>query len=248
MKIFDGFTQLDIPKWFTVSQNTMNIKVDTLKVNERYGEVLAGDEYFSSRTLKCEGTLIADNFSEVEKLRSKLTNMLACKVLRVYRDDFDDVFYNCILDESISASYYNGWNIGKAVTISFNLKAIDPYLYSDRQIGLSRKETRFKKYFNNGNITIYPNFFIFGKGTYKGVILESGDRTLELKKTIKLNEKENLFFISNVLFINQDGKLKNKTDCLTEKSLVYPIKFSTGTNVLKCNQGLAIAFYSDTYK
>ncbi|MGP1595314.1 MAG: hypothetical protein ACTTH8_08750 [Treponema sp.] len=150
MRIFDGQTELFIPKWITVSSSSMSVKTQTGKVNALHGERLAGDDYYSVRLLKCSGTLITDDYPLVERERSRLHDMLSGRLLRVYRADTDDIFYECILDGQVSSTYYNGRNISKAFTMSFNLKTLQPFGYSSRMIKANRIY-RKKKIVLHGN-------------------------------------------------------------------------------------------------
>lgn len=248
MKIFDGEQQLDFPPWITISSGSVKIENNTQKINGMYGERIRGDENFSVRTFKCSGVLDAINYSEVEKLRSKITDMLACKLLRVYRDDDDDVFYNCILDGEVSVTYNNGVRLARAFTITFNLKAIEPFAYENKKVLYISNKTATQITIN-GNQKVYPDILFYGQTEYTDDLFCCDERKITLKENVIINNNESLFFIQSGLYKmnNATKAVENITTCLDKNSIIKPIFFSAGENTMTI-QGTGIIFYNDTYK
>lgn len=252
MRIFYGEQELDIPQWINVTQNSMNVTPQTTKVNDAFGEQLTGGEYFSSRTFKCSGTIAAVQYNEVEKLRSHLTDMLSSKVLRLYRDDTDEIFYECVLDGTINTGYYQGKHIARAITVDFTLKALFPFARSAQktyQKGVSETSSTITL---GGNYQCYPLFHlsVSANKNLSGVLLECNSRKLELKKTLSLTTNETLSFNEQGLYKinNTTQTIENASDYLTEQSIVKPIVFYVGSNVLQYYHEQVTTFYNDFYK
>lgn len=265
MRIFDGQTELSIPQWITVSASTLSVKTHTGKVNGLHGDRLAGDEYYSSRVFKCSGTIITDDYPLVERERSRLYDMLAGRLLQVYRDDGDDLFYECILDGQINSSYYNGQAIAKAFTISFNLKTLQPFGYSRRMLKTNRICEK-KKIVRGGNAIVYPTVFFCGQKRYDKALLSANGCCLALKQPVYLRNDESLFYSECRLYINRNGtnkaigtdrsgdakaqkELIDISGCLTDDSITNPLYLKAGVNELTYqNGGTCIVFYHDVYK
>ena len=134
MRIFDEEKELAIPQWITISSSASTIQTQAVKLNDRHGECPTGKEQYSSKTFQCSGTIPTDSACAVEEERSRLLSLLSGKDLIVYRDDEDTVFYRCRLTGSIQVTYYNGENLHKVFTISFTLKAFDPFGYGPKKM------------------------------------------------------------------------------------------------------------------
>ena len=265
MRIFDGQTELPIPQWITVSVSTLSVKTHTGKGNGLHGDRLAGDEYYSSRVLKCSGTIITDDYPLVERERSRLYDMLAGRLLQVYRDDGDDLFYECILDGQINSSYYNGQAIAKAFTISFNLKTLQPFGYSRRMLKINRICEK-KKIVRGGNAIVYPAVFFCGQKRYDKELLVCNGRSLALKNPVYLRNDESLFYSQCHLYINrngsneyigadrssEEGAVKKFIDIsayMTDTGITLPLYLKAGVNELTYhNGGACIVLYHDVYK
>lgn len=266
MRIFDGWTELSIPKWITISSNTLNVTVPMSKHNGRHGARLSGDEYYSVRTLKCEGTIITEDQAFVEKERSHLNDLLEYKLLRVCRDDSENVFYECMLVGGVTTTYYNGQNISRGFTIGFTLKTLSPFLYGERTMRARDHNIRIRGIVNRGNEKTYPNFFFCGKLLLAGKLLSCGGNEFVLKKNIHLRYDECLLYVSGCLFINRNGtnpnigedrssepaakkELVNITSYLTEESVLHPVFLKKGENNVEYkSEAIGLTFYNDLYK
>ncbi|MEL3905081.1 MAG: phage tail family protein [Treponemataceae bacterium] len=249
MRIFHGETEIKIPKWFTVSGGTLKIDNKTQKVNGAHGERIIGDETFAARTLKCTGTLDAVSYSDVEILRSKITDLLAAKILRVYRGDYDTIYYNCILDGDVSVTYYNGINLARILTMSFTLKTIEPFGYEKKKV-LFRGAHFLESIFIKSNFKIYPNILFYGNAEYSGDLFSCGGNKLTLTKNVILEKNEALLFTNGRLLktTRKTKTLEDVSHYVGDGSLVQPICFRTGENKLTMIQGSCIIFYHEMYK
>lgn len=265
MRIFDGQTELPIPQWITVSENTLSVNTHTGKANGLHGQRLVGDEYYSVRVFKCSGTIITDDYPLVERERSRLYDMLAGRLLQVYRDDDDDMFYECILDGQINSSYYNGQAISKAFTISFNLKTLQPFGCSRRMLKINRIY-KSKKIIRSGNDIVYPAVFFCGQKRYDKELLVCNGRSLALKNPVYLRKDESLFYSQCHLYINrngsneligtdrssEEGAVKELIDIsayMTDTGITLPLYLNAGVNELTYHSGgTCIVLYHDVYK
>ena len=265
MRIFDGQTELSIPQWITVSSSSMSVKTQTGKVNALHGERLAGDDYYSVRLLKCSGTLITEDYPLVERERSRLHDMLSGRLLRVYRADTDDIFYECILDGQVSSTYYNGRNISKAFTMSCNLKTLQPFGYSSRMIKANRICEK-KKIVLHGNGIVYPTVFFCRQKRYDKVLLACNGRSIALKNPVHLRNDESLFYSQCRLYINRNGTsehigmdrsgeakaakhLIDISSYMTDTGITLPLYLKAGENELTYHtDGTCIVLYHDVYK
>lgn len=265
MRIFDGQTELPLPQWITVSESTLSVKTNTGKVNGLHGDRLIGDEYYSSRVLKCSGTIITDDYPLVEKERSRLHDMLAGRLLQVYRDDSDQMFYECILDGSINSSYYNGQTISKAFTISFNLKTLQPFGCGRRMLKTNRIYQK-KKIVVQGNDTVYPAVFFCGQKRYDKELLVCNGRSIALKNPVYLRKDESLFYSqchlsmsrngSNELIgVDRSGEQKTVKEFIdisaymTDAGITMPLYLNAGVNELfYYSGGTCMVLYHDVYK
>ena len=203
MRIFDEKKELDIPKWITASSSASTIQTQTVKLNDRHGEYLTGKEQYGSKTFQCSGTIPTDSACAVEKERSRLLSLLSGKDLIVYRDDDDTIFYRCRLTGQIQITYYNGENLHKVFTISFTLKAFDPFGYGQRKIETIAGGRRDISIVTEGNLSTVPEIAI-------------GD----IEKVSGL--------LDGTLFL--DGE--DYTRLLTLSSIIHPLYFIAGHNTV----------------
>ena len=228
MRIFDGERQLDIPIWITVTDSSLTTALQTVSVNDRPGLAAAGSPIYQARTFSCTGTLFADTPSEVEKIRSRLAAALTGKTLTVYRDDSDDISYRCVLMGDIRVSYYSGIDISRAFTISFTLKALDPFGYGPAQTVTAPHGAHTVAVFAEGNCPVIPRITIQPLTHVEGVLLECSGSYLELNKRLSLTAGESLIFENGYLYHNgQDISIR-----LAKRAVISPIIFQAGNNTV----------------
>jgi len=265
MRLFDGMTELTIPQWITVSSSDLSVKTHTGKANGMHGQRLIGDDYYSVRQFNCSGTIITDSYPLVEQQRSQLHDMLSGKLLRVYREDTDTMFYECMLDGQISTTYYCGNSISKAFTISFTLKTLHPFGCSSRMVKTNRIY-KTKQIVQNGNDIVYPNIFFCGQKYYTKPLLSANGCYLALKQPVYLRNDESLLYSECRLYINRNGtnkaigtdrsgeekaqkELVDISGCLTDDSITKPLYLKAGVNELHYHQNATcIVLYHDVYK
>ena len=191
--------------------------------------------------------------------------MLSGRLLRVYRADTDDMFYECILDGQVSTTYYNGRNISKTFTINFTLKTLQPFGYSSRMIKANRIYKK-KKIVLHGNDIVYPTVFFCRQKHYNNVLLACNGRSIALKNPVHLRNDESLFYSQCHLYINrngsneyigtdrsgEEGAIKKFIDIsayMTDAGITLPLYLNAGVNELSYHSGsTCIVLYHDVYK
>ena len=238
MKIFYNDEMLDIPIWITASDNSMQIANQTAKINDRYGEVSFGEPVYSARSFNCSGTIFTEKYEDVEKERSRLTSLLAGRELKVYRDDDDKIFYICRLIGNIKISYNHGIEIAKTFTISFMLKALDPFGYGEEKEKSIVAGLQTLSIQNEGNYISIPMIEINTTESLNGLLLKCGNSFLELSEEITPISGQTLKYWNGNLFLNEDD-VSHK---ISDKSLLYPLSFQVG------NSNLEIKIHSGNIK
>lgn len=229
MKIFYNDEMLDIPIWITASDNSMQIANQTAKINDRHGEVSFGEPVYSARSFNCSGTIFTEKYEDVEKERSRLTSLLAGRELKVYRDDDDKIFYICCLIGNIKISYNHGIEIAKTFTISFMLKALDPFGYGEEKEKSIVAGLQTLSIQNEGNYISIPMIEINTTESLNGLLLKCGNSFLELSEEITPTSGQTLKYWNGNLFLNEDDVSHKFSD----KSLLYPLSFQAGNNNLE---------------
>lgn len=229
MKIYAGNKLLNIPTWITASDNTVTVNAHSVKLNDRHGEYLTGEDIYTARTFNCSGNIITDKYQEVEKLRSALTSSLVGKELKVYRDDADEVFYFCRLIGAIKTGYHNGKNLAKAFSFSFTLKALDPFGYGKEKIETVTGGFQTITIQNDGNCITIPKIEISDVDHVEGSLFECNNSFLEVNKKIPLKKGEKLSYKNGLLYAGENDIVKNMSD----KSIITPLHFIAGENKVK---------------
>lgn len=232
MKILHGDKILDIPAWITASDNVCNINMNTAKVNGRYGEVPAGEDIYGVRTFNCSGIIPTEKHSEVEKERSRIAALLSGKELKVYRSEDDEIFYKCRLIGAVKTGYFKGAVIGRCFSLSFSLKALDPFGYGEEKTA----EINGNKNIiitNEGNYPSLPEIQISGCQSAEGIIAECGGTFFELRKKIQIPETGQLIFKNGKCFLNE----KDISPYLSSRSIITPLCFTAGENTVKIKSG-----------
>ncbi len=229
MKIFYNNEMLDIPIWITASDNSVQIANHTAKINDRHGEVSFGEHVYSARSFNCSGTIFAEKYEDVEKERSRLTSLLVGRELKVYRDDDDKIFYICCLIGNIKISYNHGIDLAKTFTISFMLKALDPFGYEEEKEKSIVAGLQTLPIQNDGNYMTIPIIEINTTETLNGLLLKCDNSFLELSEEIILTSGQILKYQDGNLFLNNDD-ISHK---LSDKSLLYPLSLQAGNNNLE---------------
>lgn len=230
MKIYANNELLNIPIWITANDNTITVNAHTTKLNDRHGEYLAGDDIYTSRTFNCSGNIITDMYSEVEKIRSSLTHLLSGKELKVYRDDDDDIFYLCRLIGGIKTSYNNGGNLAKVFSVSFILKALDPFGYGTEKTKNITGGIQTITIQNEGNCITIPQIEISDVSFVEGILFECNNSVLEVNKKITLEANEKLVYKNGLLFLNGTIDISSR---LANKAIINPFHFTAGENKIK---------------
>ncbi|NVP22723.1 phage tail domain-containing protein [Treponema phagedenis] len=229
MRIYADGKQLDIPVWITATDNTITVNTPSTKINDRDGEYLQGGTYYAVRIFNCSGNIPTDKYKDVEHERSRLFNLLAGKELHVYRDDDDDIFYKCRLEGTVKTTYNDGFNLAKVFSISFQLKAIEPFGFGETVIkkihALEQKETIHCE----GNYPTLPEIELSGIASVKGLLLESGNTYLEVSSKIDIPIGDSLIYKNGLLFLNGEDITIN----LTDRCILNPLTFQAGKNKLK---------------
>ena len=238
MKIFYNDEMLDIPIWITASDNSMQIANQTAKINDRHGEVSFGEPVYSARSFNCSGTIFTEKYEDVEKERSRLTFLLAGRELKIYRDDDDKIFYICRLIGNIKIHYNHGIDLAKTFTISFMLKALDPFGYGEEKEKSIVGGLQTLSIQNEGNYISIPMIEINTTETLNGLLLKCDNSFLELSEEIILTSGQILKYQDGHLFFNNDD-ISHK---LSDKSLLYPLSFQAG------NSNLEIKIHSGNIK
>lgn len=229
MRIFDREKELAIPIWITASSSASTVQTKTVKLNDRHGEYITGKEQYTGRTFQCSGTIPTDSASAVEKERSRLLSLLSGKDLIVYRDDDDTIFYRCRLTGQIQVTYYNGENLHKVFTISFTLKAFDPFGYGAKKVQTISAGIQTLTIENEGNHLSIPEIEITGIDYVEGVLFQCGNSFLEVNKKINLPEAGKLTYKNGCLYLNE----KDISYSLSDRSIITPLYFQAGSNQLK---------------
>jgi len=228
MRIFDGERQLDIPIWITASSSASTIQTHTVKLNDRHGEYPTGKEQYTGRTFQCSGTIPTDSACAVEKERSRLLALLSGKDLTVYRDDDDEISYRCRLTGQIQVTYYNGENLHKVFTVSFTLKAFDPFGYGrvrTETIAGGRQDITIMA---DGNIPFIPEIAISGIEKVNGLLVRCNETELTITREITIPQGKTLLYKDGALFL--DGE--DYTHLLTLSSVIHPLFFMPGSNTV----------------
>lgn len=228
MKIFDERTELDIPIWITASSSALAIQTQAVKLNDRHGEYPTGKEQYGSRTFQCSGTIPTDSACAVEKERSRLLSLLSGKDLIVYRDDDDAIFYRCRLTGQIQVTYYNGENLHKVFTISFTLKAFDPFGYGQRKIETIAGGRQDISIITEGNVSTIPEIAISGIEKVSGLLMRCNGTELAVSREIAIPQGKTLLYKNGSLFL--DGE--DYTRLLTLSSVIHPLYFIAGSNTV----------------
>lgn len=228
MRIFDGKKELDIPIWITVSSSASTIKTQAVKLNDRHGEYPTGKEQYSSKTFQCSGTIPTDSACAVEKERSRLLSLLSGKDLIVYRDDDDAIFYRCRLTGQIQITYYNGENLHKVFTISFTLKAFDPFGYGQQKIETIAGGRQDISIVTEGNVSTIPEIAISGIEKVSDLLVRCNATELKISREITIPQGKALVYKDGTLFL--DGT--DHTHLLTLPSIIHPLSFIPGTNIV----------------
>jgi len=231
MRIFDGEKKLAIPIWITASSSACTVQTKTVKLNDRNGEYLTGKEQYTARTFQCSGTIPTDSADAVEKERSRLLSILSGKDLIVYRDDDDTVFYRCRLAGQIQVTYYNGDALHKVFTISFTLKAFDPFGYGPEKVQIISAGIQTHVIENEGNYISIPKLEISGTNYVEGMLFQCNASFLEVNKKINLQEGEHLIYKNGCLYLNGEDISYR----LSDRSFITPLYFQAGTNRLEVN-------------
>ena len=229
MKIFYKNEMLDIPIWITASDNSIQVTNPTTKINDRHGEVSVGETVYSARSFNCSGTVFTEKYEDVEKERSRLTSLLAGRELKLYRDDDDKIFYICRLVGNIKINYTHGIEIAKTFTISFMLKALDPFAYGEEKEKAIVAGLQTLSIQNEGNYMSIPMVEINTTESLNGLLLKCGNSFLELSEEITPTSGQILKFWNGNLFLDEND-ISYK---LSDKSLLYPLSFQAGNNNLE---------------
>ncbi|MFC2602837.1 MAG: phage tail protein [Treponema sp.] len=228
MRIFDEKKELDIPKWITASSSASTIQTQAVRLNDRHGEYPTGKEQYSSKTFQCSGTISTDSACAVEKERSRLLSLLSGKDLIVYRDDDDTIFYRCRLTGQIQITYYNGENLHKVFTISFTLKAFDPFGYGQRKIETIAGGRRDISIVTEGNLFTVPEIAIGDIEKVSGLLVHCNGTELKISREIAIPHGKTLLYKDGTLFL--DGE--DYTRLLTLSSIIHPLYFIAGHNTV----------------
>ncbi|PIE98633.1 MAG: phage tail protein [Treponema sp.] len=225
MKIFDAKTKenLNIPKWITVKNNSINAINKGIKINDKDGEAFIGETMYSSRLLSCEGVIITDDYKVIELKQAELLKKLSKKELMIFRNDEDDVFYKGFLDGSVKIGYYYGSNTGKAFSINFNLKCVDVFAYGKEKEITFINEMGKVEVVCGGNYNILPTIEISNVERLSGKIIEVNNSGLELSKEIELKGKT-LKFKNGILKINNE----DYSSYLSDDSIIMPLFLIAG--------------------
>lgn len=233
MRIFiDGILQ-DFPEWITVSSMSGGVNVESEAVNDRPGELYLG-ESVKAKTLVCSG--VVPEVASVDREVSRLHAMLAGKELVVYRSDDSDLFYRCRLVGDIKTSFYNGKKIGRAFSISFNLKALDGFCHGEgEEISLTVGTNQVT---NEGNCNTPVSFQINGPKTLSGTLFTVGGKVFSLVDSVSIPSGQQIIVNSSGMFLfGQDV-----TDRILDESILNPIFLEPGSNTVTASVAASMAF------
>lgn len=185
MKIIDANTGKhlleDIDNLYCSSSNT-SFDHPFSNIEGRLGQVLLSEmPKIKPRTFSITGTIETNNYNAVDRERSKIVNALIGKKLRLFLEDDDDIYYNCVLNGAVNVTYYAGHSISRVFSIFFNLICYEGVGWGEKAsfVSLHSGVNDVVENFNLGNIffssvviRIKKNANVAGAGGIKASLSE----------------------------------------------------------------------------
>lgn len=236
----DSWKELDFAKYLYCTSSSVKVSNNFINFNARAGvSHKEGTSQIGSRSFAISGNFEADSPKDVEAFRSEIFTSLFNKPLRLYLDDEDDSYYNCVLDGNVNTTYNQGYSISRVFTLSFNLIATEPYRYGGEEdyvyIDSSIYNSCVSIYYK-GKVPCFPDVYIeFGKETLitKSVdFMQCGNTYINFKPVFKTNSND--FYHIKKGIIRRVGKIFTP-NCLDDNSILNPFMFTPGKNEIKTN-------------
>lgn len=239
----DSWKELDFAKYLYCTSSSVKVSNNFINFNARAGvSHKEGTSQIGSRSFAISGNFEADSPKDVENFRGEIFASLFNKPLRLYLDDEDDSYYNCVLDGNVNTTYNQGYSISRVFTLSFTLVATEPYRHGEENtFNLSYG---VNKIYYKGTAPCFPTVNINPSmfSTKENVIpfIKCNTTSLNFK-----NEESFINFKSHILlwgdYIIKSGIITNTNevityDALDEKSKLHPLMFMYGENELKVSK------------
>lgn len=231
----DSWKKLDFAKYLYCTSSSVKVSNNFINFNARAGvHHKEGTSQIGSRSFAISGNFEANSSKDVENFRSEIFASLFNKPLRLYLDDEDDSYYNCVLDGNVSTTYNQGYSIGRVFTLSFNLIATEPYRHGEKICIDIYESCMFVDYY--GDVPCFPDVYIeFGKETLitKSVdFMQCGNTYINFKPVFKTNSND--FYHIKKGIIRRVDKIFTP-NCLDDNSILNPFMFTPGKNEIKTN-------------
>lgn len=236
----DSWKNLDFAKYLYCTSSSVKVSNNFINFNARAGVYhKEGTSQIGSRSFAISGNFEANSSKDVEAFRSEIFTSLFNKSLRLFLDDEDDCYYNCVLDGNVSTTYNQGYSIGRVFTLSFNLIATEPYRHGEEDsayIDNTYPNDSYVSFYYEGSAPCFPDVYIFfGKET---LITESvdfmqcGNTCIKFKPVFKTNSND--FYHIKKGIIKRVGKIFTP-NCLDDNSILNPFMLTPGKNEIKTN-------------
>ena len=233
----DSWKNLDFAKYLYCTSSSVKVSNNFINFNARAGvHHKEGTSQIGSRSFAISGNFEANSSKDVEAFRSEIFASLFNKPLRLFLDDEDGSYYNCVLDGNVSTTYNQGYNIGRVFTLSFNLIATEPYRHGEKDNAYI--DDSCVSIYYDGKVPCFPDVYIgFGKET---LITESvdfmqcGNTYIKFKPVFKVTSDPNEIYHIKKGIIRRVDKIFT-SNCLDDNSILNPFMFTPGENEIKTN-------------
>lgn len=236
----DSWKNLDFAKYLYCTSSSVKVSNNFINFNARAGvHHKEGTSQIGSRSFAISGNFEANSSKDVEAFRSEIFTFLFNKPLRLFLDDEDSSYYNCVLDGNVSTTYNQGYSISRVFTLSFNLIATEPYRHGEEDsayIDNTYPNDSYVSFYYEGSAPCFPDVYIgFGKET---LITESvdfmqcGNTYIKFKPVFKTNSGDYYHIKKGI--IRRVGKIFTP-NCLDDDSILNPFMITPGKNEIKTN-------------
>ena len=198
--------------------NQININNSFLSIQDKQGSMLQGKKAkLTNRTFSITGTIEASKIEDVEKIRSDIFNKLYNRELALFINNEDVYFYKCILNGSLQVSYFQGYEISRTFTISFNLVSLDPLMYEKKENVITFTTNNEEKE-NVNFLEVFPILIIEAKKEVK--ILKEKNPFITF--TLYKNNKKTIYEVQ----FEEEITLKEKEKIVIKKDSFTHLKIT----------------------